>query len=38
LEKEMVKYGDAAPLVVPDPAPAQWWPPAQEEEPKKAAI
>jgi arylsulfatase A-like enzyme len=38
LEKEMVKYRDAAPRVVPDPAPAKWWPPAQEEEPKKAAI
>jgi arylsulfatase A-like enzyme len=38
LEKEMMTYGDTAPLVVPDPAPSKWWPPAQEEEPKKAGI
>jgi arylsulfatase A-like enzyme len=38
LKEEMMKYGDAVPLVVPNPAPANWWPPAQEEAPKKAGI
>lgn len=38
LEGEMLKYGDAAPLVVPDPAPAKWDPPAQDNAPKKARI
>ena len=38
LEKEMMKYGDAAPLIVPDPAPANWVPPAQEPLSKKAGV
>jgi arylsulfatase A-like enzyme len=38
LEQEMMRYGDGAPLVVPDPAPAKWAPPAKEESPKKAGI
>jgi arylsulfatase A-like enzyme len=38
LEKEMKTYGDAAPLVVADPAPAKWAPPAQNDVPKKGSL
>jgi len=35
LENEMKTYGDTASLVVANPAPAKWEPPAQKEERKK---
>jgi arylsulfatase A-like enzyme len=38
LQKEMMKYGDATPLVVPDPAPARWVPPAQDPVSRKAGV
>lgn len=37
LEKEMARYGDVAPLKVPDPIPAAWSPPASGAESEKQA-
>jgi len=37
LEREQQRYGDAAPLRVPDPKPAEWTPPKPGEEPKPKA-
>jgi arylsulfatase A-like enzyme len=38
LEQEMIRYGDGAPLVVPDPAPAKWAPPAKGESAKQSGV
>ncbi len=38
LEKEMKTYGDAAPLVVADPAPAKWEPPVQNNSARKGSL
>jgi arylsulfatase A-like enzyme len=38
LEKEMKTYGDDAPLVVADPAPAKWEPPVQNDVARKGRL
>jgi arylsulfatase A-like enzyme len=38
LEKEMKTYGDEAPLVVADPAPAKWEPPVQNNSATKGSL
>jgi hypothetical protein len=35
LQKEMASHADTAPLIVPDPKPAEWSPPIAGSEPQK---